>query len=148
MQLGSSSISSPSLTSSPTRDERRLAAIAHVPWLLVPLLVYVYRRRDSRFVAQHALRAALLHAAILPLGTLVATLSGIQLVSLRLFGGAWLLAIGAWTMWISWILTTVGYWVFLGLAALAAYRGRPGDEGRIGALTGRLLVWDRGVPPA
>jgi len=64
-------------------DERVLAGAAHLAifggfWLLAPLAIFFYKRKDSPFVAFHALQATLLALAIVPI-----TL------------GAWMLAIVA-----------------------------------------------------
>src|SRR5262245_12793426 len=53
-------------------DERILAGIAHLAlcgglWLVVPLAIFFYKRKDSPFVAFHALQATLLALAIVPI---------------------------------------------------------------------------------
>lgn len=59
-------------TASPSNQERLAAAIAHlgtlVSWTLAPLLVYVLKRGDSKYVEYQALQALLWSLA----GTLVA----------------------------------------------------------------------------
>ena len=52
-----------SLVATPTSNERLAAVIAHggtlVAWFLAPLLVYVLKRGDSRWVEEQALQALL-----------------------------------------------------------------------------------------
>ena len=52
----------------PTQDERTMAVLAHalqvVGWFIAPLIIFLMKR-ESRFVAFHALQALLLQALIL-----------------------------------------------------------------------------------
>jgi uncharacterized Tic20 family protein len=54
---------SPAAVPVPSQDERLLAACAHLSfltgfWLVAPVAIYVIKRKESRFVAFHALQAA------------------------------------------------------------------------------------------
>ena len=54
-----------------TQEERLLAAAGYLGyftgfWLVVPIVIYVFYRDKSRFVAHHALRAALYHILAVP----------------------------------------------------------------------------------
>lgn len=66
------SLSEPSFRS---REERTAAVIAHggtlFAWFLAPLLVFILKRNDSRYVAQQALSALLWSLA----GTVIAALT-------------------------------------------------------------------------
>jgi uncharacterized Tic20 family protein len=47
----------------PSQDDRMLAAVAHLSflvgfWLVAPIAIYCVKRKESRFVAQYALQAA------------------------------------------------------------------------------------------
>lgn len=50
-------------TTTPTSNDRLAAAIAHggtcFAWFLAPLIVYLLKKDDSRFVEQHAMQALL-----------------------------------------------------------------------------------------
>jgi uncharacterized membrane protein len=52
-------------TALPSQDDRMLAAVAHLSfvtgfWLAAPIAIYVIKRKESRFVAFHALQAAMI----------------------------------------------------------------------------------------
>ncbi len=57
--------------SEPTPDERTTAMLAHVLTIfagfIAPLIIYLAKRRDSRFVAFHAMQALLWHLWMLAL---------------------------------------------------------------------------------
>jgi len=67
--------SSMALSALPSREERHAALVAHAgtvfAWFLAPLIVFLVKRGDSRYVAERAL-ASLLWSA---LGTVVAALT-------------------------------------------------------------------------
>jgi uncharacterized Tic20 family protein len=57
----------------PSKEERVLAGIAHLAlyggfWLIAPIGLYFYKKKDSPFVAFHAVQACLLQVAAVPLG--------------------------------------------------------------------------------
>ena len=57
----------------PSSDERVLAGVSHLAicggfWLIAPLAIFLVKRKDSPFVAFHALQATLLALAAVPLG--------------------------------------------------------------------------------
>src|SRR3954466_146975 len=53
----------------PTHDERSIAMLAHVlsafSGFIGPLVIYLVKRRDSRFVAFHALQALFWHLSLM-----------------------------------------------------------------------------------
>ena len=57
----------------PTQDERTLAMLAHIlqvfSWFIGPLVIYLVKR-DSRFVAFHAIQALIWQAAFLVLSSI------------------------------------------------------------------------------
>jgi uncharacterized Tic20 family protein len=55
-----------------SQDDRVLAALSHASMfvgfpILAPIAIYFYKRETSRFVAFHAMQAALLHISFIPL---------------------------------------------------------------------------------
>ncbi len=84
--------SAPSSPSAPTSDERIAALIAHggtfFAWTLAPLLVFVLKRNDSKYVETQALQALLWSLA----GTLLAAATcGLAIPFFMIFHG-----IAAW----------------------------------------------------
>ena len=63
------------LSTAPSSNDRLAAVIAHAgtwfAWFLAPLLVYVLKRNDSRYVAFHSMQALLWSVA----GTVVSALT-------------------------------------------------------------------------
>lgn len=83
-----------STTESPSDVERILSAASHFAilggaWLIVPAGIYVWKRDSSRFVAFHALQAAILAIAVIPLwilSVMVCVAIGLASVALHLSG--------------------------------------------------------------
>ena len=107
----------------PTQDERVSAMLAHVlqifTWFIGPLIIYVVRR-DSRFVAFHALQALLLQGVYFVGGTLLMILwFGVMIGGMVLVGEPgkpsagqpvtfFLLFALVWLLWMAcWVLTMV-----------------------------------------
>ena len=70
----------------PSQDDRMMAAVAHLSffvgfWLVGPIAFYVIKRRESRFVAFHAMQALVAHVLSMALGVvgLVAFVVGVGL---------------------------------------------------------------------
>jgi uncharacterized membrane protein len=90
-------------------DERVLAGVAHLAicggiWLIAPLLIFFLKRKDSPFVAFHALQATLLALAIVPI-----TL------------GAWMLAIVAQIAGVVFLGDARASYLFVGLFFVSAF---------------------------
>lgn len=71
-----------------TRDDRLLAGLAHLAflggfWLVAPVAIYVLKRKESAFVAFHALQATFLALAAIPL-----TIAAWIVLTAATFGGA------------------------------------------------------------
>jgi uncharacterized membrane protein len=78
----------------PNDVDRILAAVSHFAilggfWLIVPAAIYVWKRQTSRFVAFHALQAAILAVAVIPLwifSVMVCVAIGVASAALHLPG--------------------------------------------------------------
>lgn len=73
----------PDHEATPEPGDRILAAFAYLGylaglWLLAPIAVYLWRRKHSRFVAHHAVRALIVHLLLVPLAVLL-TMFGFSL---------------------------------------------------------------------
>lgn len=149
MHHPSASPTSPS--AGPGHSDRLLAAAAYLGglvglWLIAPIAVYALRRRHSRFVAHHAVQAALVHLLLGLLLTISVSLMTLVASALLLARtgppGAGLLIVLAWGSWL------LPFMVHLGLTALAvirAGRGRIDTTSRLGRWTGWLLAQDPGL---
>jgi uncharacterized membrane protein len=137
----------------PPQEDRLLAVVSHLSflagfWLVVPIAVYVIKRKESRFVAFHALQAALvqvLFGAMMTVGALavmvVGVLAGLSrspaaevaLVAVPLLG---LLAAG---------LALIGVHAY---AAYTAWQGRTWSIPLAGSLARGILESDEGAARA
>jgi uncharacterized membrane protein len=57
----------------PSQDDRMMAAVAHLSffvgfWLVAPIAFYVVKRKESRFVAFHAMQAVVAHVLSVAIG--------------------------------------------------------------------------------
>jgi uncharacterized membrane protein len=82
----------------PNDIDRLLGAVSHFAilgggWLIVPAGIYVWKRESSRFVAFHALQAAMLAIAVIPLwifSVMICVAIGLASVALHISGLAFL----------------------------------------------------------
>jgi uncharacterized protein len=97
----------------PTQDERTMAMLAHalqvVGWLVAPLVIFLVKR-ESRFVAFHALQAVLLQSAVVVFWVIIMSAFFASMIGtmgtnppqnappaiLFMFPLIWLGAMGAW----------------------------------------------------
>jgi uncharacterized membrane protein len=104
-----------------TRDDRLLAGLAHLAflggfWLVAPVAIYAWKRKESPFVAFHALQAAFLALAAIPL-TIV---TWVMLAALTI-GGAMLSGErGAGVLAFGWLFALVLPGLCVALVALVA----------------------------
>jgi uncharacterized Tic20 family protein len=146
------------VVSSTTQEERILAAASYLGyvagfWLIVPIVIYVLKREQSRFVAHHALRAVLLHLLAVPvliLGWLLAMVGSFALASVfedrrpdSAFGAAFLV-----TTVLAWLLPWFAFLVVTVLGAVRAFQGRIQTGSLFGRIVERLLGQDRTVTAA
>ncbi len=143
-----------------TQEERLLAAAGYLGyftgfWLVVPIVIYVFYRDKSRFVAHHALRAALYHILAVPVFLLSWILSfaitfGVAIaMSDRRGAGA---GRGDWegmaisTLWmVTFVLPWVIYVAICGVAAIRAFQGNVRTGGLVGRLVERFLAQEKTV---
>lgn len=144
----------------PSQEDRLLAAAAYLGyftgfWLVVPIVVYVFRREKSRFVAHHAMRAVLLHLIAIPLSILCMLLSlAATIVTVTALDGPGAHrhdhggALAGATMlmfWGSWLLPMLIYLLVTVLAAIRAFQGRVNKRSLLGRLSEWFLAKDRTV---
>jgi uncharacterized membrane protein len=144
--------SAPAATTAFSQDDRALAAVSHLSflvgfWLAAPIAIYVIKRKESRFVAFSALQALLLQllfcAGFAGFGVLfvvvgalagsVAHQAGAALVVLPILG-----VLGA----------LVGCGVLLALHLIAAYRAWQGTSISlpiVGSLANAIMRADEGA---
>lgn len=152
--------SPPATPADPSQEDRLLAAAAYLGyitgfWLVVPIVVYVFKREKSRFVAHHAMRAVILHLVAVPLGIVCFVLSmavGIAtMVSLgpRSGRGNEDVMAGLFALFIygSWLFPFLVYFVVTVLAAVRAFQGRMSTGSWLGRLAEWFLKQDRSVAP-
>lgn len=147
----------PGAATDTTKEERLLAAAAYLGyftgfWLIVPIVIYVFKREQSRFVAHHAVRAVLLHLIALPLFLLGWVLGAVvHILLLHAFddrgrhasGGAGALVMGLTVL--AWGLPWIAYLALTAVAALRAFQGRVQTTSLLGRFVERLLGQDRTV---
>ena len=136
----------------PDPDERALATLGYLGylaglWLVAPLVLYFLRRKHSRFVAHHAMRALVLHLLLAPLG-LVLTL-------LTVSASAGVVAVlGPTSVFLAPLMVTLAFTglapaalllVITLFAALRAYQGQISCTTRLGRAAEFLLRQDPGV---
>ncbi len=144
----------PVAPAAPVQEQRLLAAAAHLSfltgfWFVAPIVIYALKRRESRFVAFHAMQAAVLHAFFL---------AGYMLVFV-MFLGTMFAAFGAgggqpvfpFLMFGPMLGMTMGFLVLFGVHAFAAYRAWEGNTWSIpvvGAIARRIVDADSGAARA
>ena len=133
-----------------SQEDRLLAAAAHLSvflgfWLLGPIVIYAIKRKESAFVAFHALQAGVAHAlfgSFIVLGFIVSVTVclaiGVAMASPLglLFAVVPYLAVGAWSV------------ALLGVHAYAAYAAWQGRVWAIPLASGiarRILQADEGA---
>ena len=120
------------LPAPPTQDERVSAMLAHVlqifTWFIGPLIIYV-ARRDSRFVAFHALQALILQCVCFVVGMLMtvgwfAVVIGSMVLGAgagKSSGGppvAFFVFLGLfWLLWMGWWVLTMVLGIVYGIKA-------------------------------
>lgn len=137
----------------PTKADRLLAAAAYLGlllglWLVAPVAIYLYRRQESRFVAHHAARAALLHLACLALLVLCSLLLSLLTLALATSPSTTALLVYALLAWLGGLLPYLASLVVLVLAAVRASQGREDRTTRLGRAVEWLLRHDRAVARA
>ncbi|MFO0588299.1 MAG: DUF4870 domain-containing protein [Polyangiaceae bacterium] len=143
-----------------SQEDRILAAVSYVGyftglWLVAPIVIYVVKREKSRFVAHHALRAALLHMLAIPVFfaswilALVLAFTVAVLVDNGHHGrgdqimGGFVLVLYV----LGWALPWFVYLLVCGLAAIRAFQGRLRTTTLLGRLVERMLGSDKTVAP-
>ncbi len=143
----------PIIHTTPDPTARLLACAAHLssvlgPWLVLPLIIYGFQRKQSYFVADHALRAAMLQLAVF-----------ITLSIGMMLGGALLTVTGAFFpahMFLVMAMCTLTFSAVIPLLILAivlttavrAYRGRHDPDALFARASAEILRCDPGVPRA
>lgn len=144
----------PDLT--PDSGDHILAAFAYLGylaglWLLAPIAVYLLRRKHSRFVAHHAVRALLIHLLMVPLGLALSVLAislGIGVVASFPVGvgsGPGLTALLMMALAFTSLAPTAILLIITLVAALRAYQGRLDPHTRLGRASESLLRQDPGL---
>jgi uncharacterized Tic20 family protein len=137
----------------PSQEDRLLAVVSHVSflvgfWLVVPIAVYAIKRKESRFVAFHALQAAMvqvLFGATMTVGAVLVVVVGVAAgLSRSPVAGVMLTAVP--------LLGFVGVCAaLLGVHAYAAYTAWQGKSWSIplaGSLARGILGADEGAAKA
>lgn len=136
----------------PSREERLLAALAHLACfaglaLTVPIALYALKRKESRFVAFHAAQGALLGALV------IGSSFALTVLAVALGGGLSLMAFGPLpqgtvALWnVRCVLPWLACFGFSAAAGVRAFQGRTWSIPLIGRLAERVLAGDDGVPP-
>lgn len=138
----------PTTPETPSNEDRMLAAISYASyftgfWLIVPIVIYLYRREKSRFVAHHALRAVLLHIALVPvailavvLGFTLAVVVGISFEKSGSRGNEQVVAgVLALLVYGSAMLPFLIFFIVTAIAALRAFQGRVDTRSWMGRIT-------------
>ena len=138
------------LTASPpventTRDDRLLAGLAHLAflggfWLVAPVAIYVLKRKESPFVAFHALQATFLALAAIPF-TIGAWILGMALsIGGALLVGERIAPVFAFTWMFAIILPGLCVAVVALVAGLRALRGESWSIPLLGRLARQVLA--------
>lgn len=140
-------------TSMLPQEDRLLAAISHLSfftgfWLVAPIAVYIAKRKESRFVAFHALQAVLLQVlfgAISIVGALVFVVLG---VIAGLIHSPALVAVVTIVPLLAFALGCLGLCTMHAVAAYAAWQGRTWTIPIAGRIAGGILGADEGAAKA
>ena len=132
------------------QEDRLVAAVAHLSfltgfWVVVPIAIYVLKRKESRFVAFHALQAVLVQvffSAVMTLGV------GGFFALVDVAGARRSLGLSKVTLAFSLIGFALGSLAFFAVHAIAAFRAWRGDGWSIpgiGRLAEAILGADKGA---
>ena len=143
----------PGAASVPSQDDRALAAFAHLSfltglWLIAPIAIYFLKRKESRFVAFHALQAIFVQllwsvamtccAFALIVVTMAAAVSGVPALAILISFVPFVGILGA----------GLGLLAVHALAAYWAWCGREGSIPIAGRLARAVLGADEGAARA
>jgi uncharacterized protein len=133
-----------------SQEDRVLAGIAHLSVFIgfpvvAPLVIYAIKKDQSRFVAYHALQAAITHISVFPLTIVGAVLGGIVSIA----GGALLAHASPFAffgMFGFWYLGAMLPWLLVALVSLwAGFQAFSGNGYRVPIASG---IVDRIMAPA
>jgi len=159
-QFGGQVPQSPSPVTPPahSQESRLLAACAHLSflvgfWFVAPIAIYVIKRKESRFVAFHAMQAAVLHL-LFWVGSAVAT--GLVMVGSIILGVSFHANHGAeiafsFVALSPFLIFGLGMMAILGIGAWAAYSAWEGNTWSIpiaGGIARRIIAHDDGAAKA
>jgi len=144
----------PVAPAAPVQEHRLIAACAHLSflsgfWFVAPLAIYAWKRRESRFVAFHAMQAAVLHLFFFV---------GYMMIFV-MFMGTMFAAMGAgggpgvfpFVMFVPMMGMMMSFFVLFGVHAYAAYRAWEGNSWSIpvvGRIARRICDADSGAARA
>jgi len=132
-------------------EERVLATVAYAVMLtgafVLPLALYLWKRKESPLIAFHALQAIFLWLAVVPLSFIAVMAMSMLPVLVSVVVGSEIPPIALIAMWLAGIAFYGGLLLLALRAAIGAYRGERKEIPIIGRIAARVLGDDAGLPP-